>query len=121
MDSLLTRARGFILVLALLLLLLFLALLSAGGRQVSLPLTGLQSSHQLMPPDPQDWCRKVNLERLAAEIAKAEAFYRQGVGESLVDWHYLRRALKFTGVQVNGPEDGYWLETIKKLYSDCGP
>ena len=45
MDSLLTRARGVILVLALLLLLLFLALLSATGRQVSLPLTGLQSSH----------------------------------------------------------------------------
>lgn len=91
------------------------------GQQVSLPLTGLQSNRQVMPPDPDEWCGKVDLEKLNIEIVKAETFMREGVGESLVDWRYLRRVLKITGVQVNGPEDSYWLETIKGLYIGCGP
>jgi hypothetical protein len=110
-----------ILLVTLALLLLLLILLMAGGRQVTLPMTGIQSNRQVMPPDPNDWCRKVDGNKLDAEVAKAELFFSEGVGESLVDWRYLRRALKHTGVQVNGPEDTYWLETIKSLYSGCSP
>ena len=62
---------------------------------------------------------QAEITRLEAEIAKAEIFFSEGIGESLVDWRYLRKALKYTGVQVNGPEDSYWLETIKGLYSGC--
>jgi len=108
-----------VLVLILLLLLLF-AVLTTGGQQVSLPLTGIQPNRQIMPPDPNEWCGKIELEKLNSEIMKAETFMREGGGESLVDWRYLRRALKATGVQVNGPEDSYWLETIKELYAGCG-
>ncbi|MCA9944493.1 MAG: hypothetical protein KC449_13485, partial [Anaerolineales bacterium] len=75
----------------------------------------------VMPPDPNEWCRKVDLEKLNSEIVKAETFMHEGVGERLVDWRYLRRALKMTGVQVSGAEDSYWLETIKGLYVGCGP
>jgi len=108
-------------VLGLALLLLLIMVLLASGHQVSLPLTGIQSNHQVMPPDPNEWCRKVDLVRLNTEIMKAETFMREGVGERLVDWRYLRRVLKITGVQVSGPEDSYWLETIKGLYAGCGP
>lgn len=116
-----TRHMGVILVLVLALLLLLITVLMAGGHQVSLPLTGIQSNRQVMPPDPNEWCRKIDLEKLNGEILKAETFMREGVGERLVDWRYLRRALKTTGVQVSGPEDGYWLEAIKGLYAGCGP
>jgi hypothetical protein len=108
-----------ILLVTLALLLLLLILLMAGGRQVTLPMTGIQSNRQVMPPDPEEWCRKVKLTKLDAEIAKAELYFSEGVGENLVNWKYLRRALKHTAVQVNGPEDPFWLETIKKLYAGC--
>lgn len=108
-----------ILLVALALLLLLLILLMAGGRQVTLPMTGIQSNRQVMPPDPEDWCRKVKLSRLDAEIARADLFLNEGVGKSSVDWKYLRRALKHTGVQVNGPEDMYWLNIIRGLYKGC--
>jgi hypothetical protein len=94
-------------------LLLLALLLMAGARQVSLPLTGIQSNRQFMPPDPEDWCRKVNLKKLDSEMAKAELYFSENVGGRLVDWLYLRRALRHTGVQVNGPEDVYWLEIIR--------
>lgn len=115
------RIVSRLILLALLVLMLALvgAVFMSRGQQVSLPFTGLQSNRQVMPPDPGDWCRKVKLAKLEAEIAKAEIFFGEGIGESLVDWRYLRRALKHTGVQVNGPEDSYWLETIKGLYSGC--
>lgn len=115
------RIVSRLILLALLVLMLALvgAVFMSRGQQVSLPFTGLQSNQQVMPPDPGDWCRKVKLAKLEAEIAKAETFFSEGIGESLVDWRYLRRALKYTGVQVNGPEDSYWLETIKGLYSGC--
>jgi hypothetical protein len=116
-----TRHKWAIPLLILALLLLLIAVLMASGHQVSLPLTGIQSNRQVMPPDPNEWCRKVDLEKLNTEILKAETFMREGVGERLVDWRYLRRALRVTGVQVNGPEDSYWLETIKELYTGCGP
>ena len=119
MNQLHARNKWPIIVLVLALLLLLIAVLMAGGQQVSLPLTGIQSNRQVMPPDPGDWCHKVNLSKLNAEVARAEAFFSEGVGESLVDWRYLRRALRATGVQVNGPEDTYWLETIKDLYAGC--
>jgi hypothetical protein len=120
MNQTYARNRWPILVLALVgLLLLAAIMLLAGGQQISLPLTGLQSNRQVMPPDPGDWCRQVNLNKLQAEVARAETFFSEGVGENLVDWRYLRRALRYTGVQVNGPEDSYWLETIKSLYVDC--
>ncbi|MBK8904496.1 MAG: hypothetical protein IPM53_25180 [Anaerolineaceae bacterium] len=114
-----TRHKWTIPVLVILLLLLLFAALMASGQQVSLPLTGLQSNRQTMPPDPNEWCGKVDLEKLNNEMMKAETFMREGMGENLVDWRYLRRALKATGVQVNGPEDTYWLETIKELYAGC--
>ncbi len=114
------RSKWTIPVLVILLLLLFFAALMASGQQVSLPLTGLQSNRQTMPPDPNEWCGKVDLEKLKIEMIKAETFMREGVGENLVDWRFLRRALKVTGVQVNGPEDSYWLETIQGLYASCG-
>jgi len=114
------RSKWTIPVLALLLLLLLLSALMASGQQVSLPLTGLQSNRQTMPPDPNDWCSKVDLEKLKSEMIKAETFMREGVGENLVDWRFLRLALKATGVQVNGPEDSYWLKTIQELYAGCG-
>ncbi len=113
------RTVSWLILLALLLLALTGAVFMSRGQQVSLPLTGLQSNRQVTPPGPEDWCRKVKLAQLEAEIAKAETFFSEGVGESLVDWRYLRRALKYSGVQVNGPEDSYWLETIKTLYSGC--
>ena len=116
-----TGHKWAIQVLGLALLLLLIMVLLASGHQVSLPLTGIQSNHQVMPPDPNEWCRKVDLVRLNTEIMKAEIFMREGVGERLVDWRYLRRVLKITGVQVSGPEDSYWLETIKGLYAGCGP
>jgi hypothetical protein len=100
-------------------LLLLALVLMAGSRQVSLPLTGIQSNRQFMPPEPEDWCRKVNLKKLNAELDKAEIYFRDGVGENLVNWRYLRRALRHTGVQVSGPEDAYWLEMIKGLYAGC--
>ena len=126
MDQLQTRHKWTIPVLILALLLLLIAVLMASGHQVSLPLTGIQSNRQTfgrtsMPPDPNEWCRKIDLEKLHSEIVKAETFMREGVGERLVDWRYLRRALKLTGVQVSGAEDSYWLETIKGLYAGCGP
>ena len=126
MEQLQTRHKWTIPVLILALLLLLIAVLMASGHQVSLPLTGIQSNRQTfgrtsMPPDPNEWCRKIDLEKLHSEIVKAETFMREGVGERLVDWRYLRRALKLTGVQVSGPEDSYWLETIKGLYTGCGP
>ena len=121
MEQLQTRHKWTIPVLILALLLLLIAVLMASGHQVSLPLTGIQSNRQVMPPDPNEWCRKIDLEKLNTEIAKAETFMREGVGERLVDWRYLRRALKVTGVQVSGAEDSYWLETIKGLYVGCGP
>ena len=114
------RSKWTIPVLVILLLLLFFAALMASGQQVSLPLTGLQSNRQTMPPDPDEWCGKVDLEKLNSEMRKAETFMREGVGENLVDWRYLRQALKVTGVQVNGPEDSYWLKTIQELYAGCG-
>ncbi len=119
MQRLQTRHKWSISILILTLLLLLIAILMASGYQVGLPLTGVQSNRQVMPPDPNEWCRKVNLEKLDTEIVKAETFMREGIGESVVDWRYLRRALKVTGVQVSGPEDRYWLETIKGLYSGC--
>ena len=126
MEQLQTRHKWTIPVLILALLLLFIAVLMSSGHQVSLPLTGILSNRQTfgrtsMPPDPNEWCRKIDLEKLNTEIAKAETFMREGVGERSVDWRYLRRALKVTGVQVSGPEDSYWLETIKGLYAGCGP
>lgn len=111
-------ARTTALVLAALLLLALV--LMAGGQQVSLPLTGIQSNRQFMPPDPEDWCRKVNLSKLDTEIAKAERYFSANVGGRLVDWLYLRRALRHTGAQVNGPEDVYWLEIIRGLFKGCG-
>jgi hypothetical protein len=121
MEQLHHRSRWPVAILILSLLLLLVVLLMAAGKQVTLPMTGIQSNWQVMPPDPEDWCRKVKANKLDAEIARAELFFSDGVGESLVDWRYLRRALKHTGVQVNGPEDTYWLETIKRLYSGCSP
>ncbi len=126
MEQSQTRHKWAIPLLILALLLLLIAILMASGHQVSLPLTGIQSNRQTfgrtsMPPDPNEWCRKVDLEKLNTEIVKAETFMHEGVGERLVDWRYLRRALKVTGVQVSGPEDSYWLETIKGLYAGCGP
>ena len=121
MEQLQTRYKWTIPVLILALFLLLIAVLMASGHQVSLPLTGIQSNRQVMPPDPNEWCRKIDLEKLNSEIVKAETFMREGVGERLVDWRYLRRALKMTGVQVSGAEDSYWLETIKGLYVGCGP
>ena len=125
MEQLQTRHKWTIPVLILALLLLLIAVLMASGHQVSLPLTGIQSNRQTfgrtsMPPDPNEWCRKIDLEKVNTEIAKSETFMREGVGERLVDWRYLRRALKMTGVQVSGAEDSYWLETIKGLYARCG-
>lgn len=113
------QQKRSILIVVLALLLLLLILLMASGQQVTLPLTGIQSNRQVMPPDPEDWCRKMDLTRLDAEMSRAELFLNEGVGKGSVDWKYLRRALKVTGVQVNGPEDTYWLETIRGLYSEC--
>jgi hypothetical protein len=121
MEHLYHRSRWPVAILILSLLLLLVVLLMAVGKQVTLPMTGIQSNRQVMPPDPEDWCRKVKAGKLDAEIDKAELFFSEGVGESLVDWRYLRRALKYTGVQVNGPEDTYWIETIRSLYSGCSP
>jgi hypothetical protein len=121
MEQLHHRSRWPVAILILSLLLLLVVLLMAAGKQVTLPMTGIQSNRQVMPPDPEDWCRKVKADKLDAEIAKAELFFSEGVGENLVDWRYLRRALKYTGVQVNGPEDTFWLETIRSLYSGCSP
>ena len=118
MNQQLQQKRA-ILIVVLALLLLLLILLMAGGQQVTLPLTGFQPNRQMMPPAPEDWCRKMDLTRLDAEMAKAELFLNEGIGKGSVDWKYLRRALKVTGVQVNGPEDTYWLETIRGLYSEC--
>lgn len=108
-----------ILFVVLVLCLLFIILLLANVRQITLPLTGIQTNRQAMPPNPDDWCGKVDMIRLNAEIARAELFLNEGIGKGGVDWKYLRRALKVTGVQVNGPEDTYWLETIRGLYSGC--
>lgn len=113
------RQKRSILIVVLALCLLLIILLMASGRQLTLPLTGIQSNRQVMPPDPGDWCRKMDLTQLDAEIARAELFFSEGIGQGSVDWRYLRRALKVTGVQVNGPEDTYWLETIRGLYSGC--
>ena len=108
--------------------LVLLALLSTGAlfaadasrrTQLSLPLKGFHVNLQSMPPDPGDWCQKVDAERLQSEMAKARAFFQEGIGENLVDWRFLRRALKQTGAQVAGPEDRYWLEMIEGLYSGC--
>lgn len=126
MNQQLQQKRS-ILIVVLALLLLLLILLMASGQQVTLPLTGIQSNRQVMPPDPEDWCRKVDLGKLDAEVARAETYFSEGVGESLVNWRYasaplstsLRRALGYAGVQVNGPEDAYWLETVKGLYAGC--
>jgi hypothetical protein len=51
-----------------------------------------------MPPDPEDWRRKVNLKKLDSEMAKAELYFTENVGGRLVDWLYLRRALRHTGI-----------------------
>ena len=118
MNQQLQQKRSLLIV-VLALLLLLLILLMASGQQVTLPLTGIQSNRQVMPPDPEDWCRKVDLGKLDAEVARAETYFSEGVGESLVNWRYLRRALGYAGVQVNGPEDAYWLETVKGLYAGC--
>ena len=114
----LQRKRS-ILFAALVLCLLLIILLLANVRQITLPLTGIQTNRQVMPPNPDDWCGKVNMTRLSAEIARAELFLNEGIGKGSIDWKYLRRALKVTGVQVNGPEDTYWLETIRGLYLGC--
>jgi len=71
---------------ALVLCLLLIMLLLAHVRQITLPLTGIQTNRQLMPPDPDDWCRKVNLLKLNNEIIRAETYFNEGVGEKLVDW-----------------------------------
>ena len=92
---------------------------ASSGRQVTLPITGLQSNRQVMPPDPDDWCRKTNLSKLDNEIAKAEVYFNEGIGERAINWRLLRRSLARTGVNVNGPEDIFWLNTIKGLYSSC--
>ncbi len=113
------QRKRSILFVALVLCLLLIILLLANVRQVTLPLTGIQTNRQAMPPDPDDWCRKVDLIKLSAEIARAETYFNEGVGENLVDWTYLRLSLRYTGVQVNGPEDLYWLETIRGLYTGC--
>jgi hypothetical protein len=105
--------------LALVLLILAGAVLMSKKQQPTLPMTGLQSNRQVMPPDPGDWCRKANMAELDTEIAKADAFFNAGVGEGLVDFRYLALALKRTGVQVTGPQDEYWLNTIKNLYAGC--
>ena len=113
MEQLQTRYKWTIPVLILALFLLLIAVLMASGHQVSLPLTGIQSNRQVMPPDPNEWCRKIDLEKLNTEIAKAETFMREGVGERLVDWRYLRRALKTTGVFISCPGDGMrWLQAL---------
>ena len=113
--------RTTIIFLILALLLLLVILMAVGGQQISLPITGIQSHRQAMPPDPEDWCDKVNLDKLNQEITKAETFFEHNVGEHLVNWRYLRQALRYTGVQVNGPEDSYWLNMIKNLYAGCSP
>ena len=87
--------------------------------QMSLPLSGLGRSQRIMPPDPDDWCRKVDHNRLQREISKAGAFLSEGIGEELVDWRYLRKALRHTGVDIAGAEDSFWLQTIADLYSGC--
>ena len=92
---------------------------ASSGRQVTFPFTGLQPNQQVMPPDPNEWYRKTNLTKLDNEIAKAEVYFNQGIGENAVNWRFLRRALSRTGVQVNGPEDIFWLNTINGLYSSC--
>ena len=103
----------------LLILLAAPVLLMARNTQMSLPLTGLGRSQRFMPPDPDDWCRKVDHNRLQREITKAETFFNEGVGENLVDWRYLRRSLRHTGVEITGAEDEFWLQTIAGLYSGC--
>lgn len=123
MNTTISNNRGMnrLVPLALLILVLMIAgaLLMSKGRQPTLPMTGLQSNRQVMPPDPGDWCRKVAIAELDAEVARAETFFDEGVGEGLVDIDYLDAALRRTGVQVNGPKDKYWLETIKSLYAGC--
>lgn len=118
MIQYLQRQRSFLFV-ALVLCLLLIILLLANVRQITLPLIGIQSNRQVMPPDPDDWCRRVDLNKLNAEITRAETYFNEGVGENLVDWTYLRRSLRYAGVQINGPEDVYWLEAIKGLYVGC--
>lgn len=103
----------------LLLLLVAPVLLMTRVTQMSLSFSGLGRSQRIMPPDPDDWCRKVDHNRLQREIFKAETFFDEGIGEELVDWHYLRRALRHTGVDIAGAEDGFWLQTIADLYSGC--
>jgi hypothetical protein len=105
--------------LALVLLVLAGAVLMSKRQQPTLPMTGLQSNRQIMPPDPGDWCRKVVIAELDAEVARAEVYFNEGVGRGLVDFDYLALALKRTGVQVNGPVDEFWLDTIKSLYAGC--
>lgn len=112
------RKRSIVFV-ALVLCLLLIMLLLAHVRQITLPLTGIQTNRQVMPPDPDDWCGKVDMIRLNNEITRAETYFNEGVGENLVDWTYLRQSLRYTGVHINGPEDIYWLETIKGLYIGC--
>ena len=114
----LKRSRTYLLG-VLLILLAPPVLLMARNTQMSLPLSGLGHSQRVMPPDPDDWCRKVDHNRLQQEITKAETFFTEGVGENLVDWRYLRRALRHNGVEIAGTEDHYWLQTITGLYSGC--
>ena len=74
---------------------------------------------KVMPPDPDEWCKKVDLAKLDYEVEKAEAFFETGYGQDLVRWKYLRRALSHTGVTYTGAEDEEWLQFVKGMFKGC--
>jgi hypothetical protein len=112
----------FMLFLVLLLLAGTIVMVGKGQQrtQMTLPFALPQSKPiQVMPPDPDEWCRRADLKKLDYEVEKVEAYFETGYGRNLIDWKYLRRALGYTGVTVRGAEDEYWLRTIKGLYQGC--
>lgn len=117
--------KNYIFIFIFLVLLLLVGMVVMAGKggqkgQMTLPFALPQSkSVQVMPPDPDEWCRRVDLKKLDYEIEKVREFFDTKYGEPLIDWKYLRRALKHTGVSVRGPEDEYWLNTIEGLYKGC--
>ncbi|MBE2222995.1 MAG: hypothetical protein IAF02_15735, partial [Anaerolineae bacterium] len=61
------------------------------NTQMTLPLALPQvKTDKIMPPDPDDWCKKVKLSKLDYEIEKAEEYFASGFGGSLIRWNYLR-------------------------------
>lgn len=117
--------NSYIFIFIFLVLLLLTGMVVMAGRaqqkgQLTLPFALPQAKPvQVMPPDPDEWCRRADLKKLDYEVEKVEAYFETGYGRNLIDWKYLRRALGYTGVTVHGAEDEYWIRTIKGLYKGC--